>query len=311
VTTRTGAAGRLAAAFIHSKLTPLVILASLLLGVYAVLALPREEEPQIVVPMIDVFVTMPGASPAEVEQRVTRPLEKLLWEIPGVEYLYSTSSPGRAMVVVRFLVGEDDERALVRLNQKLAAHVSLIPAGASPPVVQPRAIDDVPVMALTLWGPQYDDEQLRQFAAQLHDTLKELPDISEITIIGGRARRVTIDLDPSALASRHLDPLAVRQALARVNVRTTASGIVSRAYETWRSAKTAAERDSQSIGEVMPSILLRDKYRRPLTEVYFPWRRLQVLALDSGGLGAPAIDSSDDRHVGSPIAVRCVSTIAF
>jgi multidrug efflux pump subunit AcrB len=227
VTKPTGAAGRLAAAFIHSKLTPLVILASLLLGVYAVLALPREEEPQIIVPMIDVFVAMPGASPSEVEQRVTRPLEKLLWEIPGVEYLYSTSSPGRAMVIVRFLVGEDEERALVRLNQKLAAHVALIPPGASPPVVQLRAIDDVPVMALTLWGPRYDDAQLRQFAAQLHDTLKELPDISEITIIGGRPRRVTIDLDPSALAWRHLDPLAVRQALARVNVRTTASGIVS------------------------------------------------------------------------------------
>jgi multidrug efflux pump subunit AcrB len=223
----TGAAGRLAAAFIHSKLVPLVILASLLLGVYAILALPREEEPQIIVPMIDVFVAMPGASPSEVEQRVTRPLEKLLWEIPGVEYLYSTSSPGRAMVIVRFLVGEDEERALVRLNQKLAAHVALIPPGASPPVVQPRAIDDVPVMALTLWGPRYDDAQLRQFAAQLHDTLKELPDISEISIIGGRPRRVTTDLDPSALASRHLDPLAVRQALARVNVRTTASGIVS------------------------------------------------------------------------------------
>jgi multidrug efflux pump subunit AcrB len=222
-----GAAGRLAAAFIHSKLTPLVILASLLLGGYAVLALPREEEPQIIVPMIDVFVRMPGASPSEVEQRITRPLEKLLGEIPGVEYIYSTSSPGRAMVIVRFLVGEDEERALVRLNQKLAAHVALIPPGASAPVVQPRAIDDVPVMALTLWGPRYDDAQLRQFAAQLHDTLKELPDVSEISIIGGRPRHVTIDLDPSALASRHLDPLAVQQALARVNVRTTASGVVS------------------------------------------------------------------------------------
>src|SRR6186713_1242343 len=139
-----GAAGRLAAAFINSKLTPLFIFASMALGALAVVALPREEEPQIIVPMVDVFVAMPGASPTEVEQRVSRPLEKLLWEIPGVEYLYSTSSPGRAMVVVRFLVGEDDERALVRLNQKLAAHVSLIPAGASPPVVQPRAIDDVP-----------------------------------------------------------------------------------------------------------------------------------------------------------------------
>ena len=226
MTKPTGVAGRLAAAFIHSKLTPLVIVASLLLGVYAVLALPREEEPQIIVPMIDVFVAMPGASPSEVEQRVTRPLEKLLWEIPGVEYVYSTSSPGRSMVIVRFLVGEDETRALVRLNQKLAANVALIPPGASPPVVKPRSIDDVPVMALTLWGPRYDDTQLRQFAAQLHDTLKELPDVSEVSILGGRARRVTIDLDPSALASRQLDPLAVQQALARANVRATGSGVV-------------------------------------------------------------------------------------
>src|SRR5512144_1057314 len=140
----TGLAGRLAAAFIHSKLTPLVILGALLLGVYAVIALPREEEPQIIVPMIDVFVEMPGASPTEVEQRVTRPVEKLLWEVPGVEYLYSTSSPGRAMIVVRFLVGQDEERALVRLNQKLSANAMLLPPGASPPVVQARSIDDVP-----------------------------------------------------------------------------------------------------------------------------------------------------------------------
>jgi multidrug efflux pump subunit AcrB len=227
VTKAPGTAGKIAAVFIHSKLTPLVVVASLLLGVYAILALPREEEPQIIVPMIDVSVEMPGASPTEVEQRVTRPLEKLLWEIPGVEYLYSTSSPGRAMVIVRFLVGEDEERALVRLNQKLSANVALIPSGASPPVVQLRAIDNVPVMALTLWGPRYDDMQLRQFAAQLHDTLKELPDISEITIIGGRPRRVTIDLDPSALAARDLDPLAIRQTLERVNVRAKTSGVVS------------------------------------------------------------------------------------
>src|SRR5688572_226548 len=183
-----GVAGRLAAAFIHSKLTPLVIVASLLLGVYAVVALPREEEPQIVVPMIDVFVDMPGASPTEVEQRVTRPLEQLLWEVPGVEYLYSTSSPGRAMLVVRFLVGEDDERALVRLNEKLTSNVMRLPPGASRPLVQARSIDDVPVMALTLWGEPYDDVQLRAMAAQLQESLKELPDISEVTIIGGRPR---------------------------------------------------------------------------------------------------------------------------
>src|SRR6266542_742182 len=179
----TGVAGHLAATFIHSKLTPLVIVASLLLGVYAVLALPREEETQIIVPMIDVFVEMPGAAPTEVEQRVTRPIEKILWEVPGVEYLYSTSSQGRAMVVVRFLVGQDEERALVRLNQKLAANPTVLPAGASAPLVSARSIDDVPVMALTLWGPAYEDVQLRLMTGQLQETLKQLPDVSEITII--------------------------------------------------------------------------------------------------------------------------------
>ena len=227
MTHSTGIAGRLAGAFIHSKLTPLFIVASMLLGVYAVIALPREEEPQIIVPMIDVFVDMPGASPTEVEQRVTRPIEKLLWEVPGVEYLYSTSMPGRAMLVVRFLVGQDEERALVRLTQKLAANAPLLPPGATAPLVKARSIDDVPVMALTLWGAGYDDLQLRQMAGQLQETLKELADVSEIAIIGGRSRQVSVDLDPAALASRGLDPLAVQQALARGNVRTAAHDIVA------------------------------------------------------------------------------------
>ncbi len=109
--TRTGPAGKIARTFLGSKLTPLIIAASILLGVGAVLLLPREEEPQIVVPMIDVFVQMPGASAKEVEERVTKPMEKLLWEIPGVEYIYSTSSPGYAMAVVRFYVGQNEEAA--------------------------------------------------------------------------------------------------------------------------------------------------------------------------------------------------------
>src|SRR5262245_59796249 len=124
--TKYGVAGRMAAAFIQSKLTPLFIVASIALGAVAVVALPREEEPQIIVPMVDVFVEMPGASPKDVEQRVTRPIEQVLWEVPGVEYIYSTSSPGRAMVVVRFRVDEPLEPALVRLNQKLAAHADRI-----------------------------------------------------------------------------------------------------------------------------------------------------------------------------------------
>ncbi len=223
----TGIAGRLAAIFVHSRLTPLVVAASLLLGLYAVLALPREEEPQIIVPMFDVFVEMPGATAVEVEQRVTRPVEKLLWEVPGVEYLYSTSSAGSAMVIARFLVGQDEARALVQLNQKLAANAALLPAGVSHPVIKARSIDDVPVMALTLWGKGYDDTQLRQIAGQLQETLKELPDISETTVIGGRSRRITVDIDPAALAARHVDPLTVQRAIAGANVRLPSSTIVS------------------------------------------------------------------------------------
>jgi multidrug efflux pump subunit AcrB len=220
-------AGRVAAAFITSKLTPLFIAASLALGAFAVLALPREEEPQIVVPMIDVFVELPGATPADVEQRVTRPVEKLLWEVPGVEYLYSTSSPGQSMVIVRFYVGEDAERALVRLNQKLAAHSDRFPAGASSPLVKPRSIDDVPVMALTLWGTRYDDHQLRQVAAQIRETVAQIPDVSEITLIGGRPREVRVEVDPARLAAANVDPLQVARAIEGANARRAGAGAVT------------------------------------------------------------------------------------
>jgi multidrug efflux pump subunit AcrB len=221
-----GAAGRLAEAFISSKLTPLFIGASLALGALAVVALPREEEPQIIVPMVDVLVEMPGATSADVEQRVTRPLEQLLWEVSGVEYVYSTSSPGQSMVVVRFLVGEPEEAALVRLNQKLAAHADRIPPGVVGPIVKPRSIDDVPIMAITVWSERYGDDQMRTLAAQLRDALAEVTDVSEVTLMGGRPRALRVDVDPSRLAAYELDPIAVQRAIAGANARETASGPV-------------------------------------------------------------------------------------
>jgi multidrug efflux pump subunit AcrB len=232
MTASTGLAGRIAAAFIHSKLTPLAIVASLALGAWAVVALPREEEPQIIVPMIDVSVELPGASPTEVEQRIARPIEQWLWEVPGVEYLYSTSQAGSAMVIVRFLVGQDEERALVRLNQKLTAHAHELPPNASRPHVQAHSIDDVPVMALTLWGSAYDDAQLRVMGRQLQESLKELSDVSEVTLIGGRPRQISVDIDPARLASHGVDPLTIQRALEGANVRVPAGQVVA-SNRTW------------------------------------------------------------------------------
>ena len=128
-----GISGKIARAFIKSKLTPLLVIAALLLGVFAVIVTPREEEPQIVVPMIDVFVSYPGASPKEVEERVTIPMEKLLWEIKGVEYVYSIVKPGSNMTIVRFYVGEKMEDSLVKLYNKLMSNYDIIPPGVPSP----------------------------------------------------------------------------------------------------------------------------------------------------------------------------------
>jgi len=214
-----GPAGRFAQVWISSKLTPLVIAGALLIGAFAVWKLPREEEPQIIVPMIDVFVQMPGASAHEVEERVTKPMEKLLWEIPGVEYIYSTSSPGQSLAIVRFLVGQDEEKSIVRLNQKLYANLDLVPPGASAPLVKPRSIDDVPILALTLFSKRYGDFELRQVAAQVHDAIKQVPDVSSVTLIGGQRREVRILLDVAKLTAYHLSALQVAGALGLSNRR--------------------------------------------------------------------------------------------
>ncbi|MCU0791958.1 MAG: efflux RND transporter permease subunit [Opitutaceae bacterium] len=214
---RQGLAGRLAALAVDSKLTPIAVIASVILGLFAVWKLPREEEPQIKVPMVDVLVAMPGASPAEVESRLTVPVEKLLWEIPGVEYLYSTSSPGQAMIVVRFLVGTEIEAALVRLNQKLQMHADRIPPGASAPLVKPRTIDDVPILALTLHSRSRDHLELRRLVVQLEEVLKAVPEVAETTVIGGTRRALRIELDPAALAARGLTAADVAPVLQAAN----------------------------------------------------------------------------------------------
>ncbi|MDD3815042.1 MAG: efflux RND transporter permease subunit [Desulfocapsaceae bacterium] len=199
-----GFAGRIAALFVNSRLTPVGILASLLMGLMAIVMLPREEEPQIKVPMIDVMVSMPGSTPKEVEERLSVPMEKLLYELPGVEYIYSTSMAGQSMLIVRFYVGEDLERSIVGLNQKLATNFDRIPHGASAPLVKPHIIDDVPILALTFHSKTYDHYTLRRIAAQVNDAIKSIHQVAETTLIGGTRRQVRVLFDPLLLAARNL-----------------------------------------------------------------------------------------------------------
>jgi multidrug efflux pump subunit AcrB len=172
--------------------------------VLAVFVLPREEEPQIKVPMIDVMVSMPGATPREVEERVSIPMEKLLYELPGIEYIYSTSMPGQSLLVARFFVGENLENAIVNLNQKLETNFDRIPHGVSRPLIKPHTIDDVPILALTFHSSRYDHFTLRRLAAQVDDSLKNIADVAETKLIGGTRREVRIDFDPLLLAARNL-----------------------------------------------------------------------------------------------------------
>jgi multidrug efflux pump subunit AcrB len=248
-----GPAGRLAKAFIHSKLTPLLLVASVLLGALAVWKLPREEEPQIIVPMSDVFVRMPGASAKEVEQRITKPMERLLWEIPGVEYLYSTSSPGLASVIVRFKVGEDEERSMVRLQQKLAAHTDVVPPGASAPLIKPRSIDDVPVLALTLWSKRYSGFELRRVAAELEEQIKQVPGVSGVTLTGGERRQVRVLLDPEKMAARSVSPLAVASALEAANQRLPAGAVAARDRELLLETGTVLT-SAKDVGDVVVTV---------------------------------------------------------
>ncbi|MCD6585945.1 MAG: efflux RND transporter permease subunit [Desulfobacteraceae bacterium] len=222
-----GPAGKMAQLFINSKLTPLVIIAGILLGIISVMALPREEEPQIIVPMVDVFVQMPGASAKEVEQRATGPMEKLLWEVPGVEYIYSTSSPGMSMVIVRFYVGENEEDAIIRLQSKLLANYDRIPFTVSPPLIKPRYIDDVPILALTFWSKSADQYTLRRVAAEIEEVVKREPDVSITELIGGPRRQLEVQLDPVRLAAYHLDGATIEKMIGGANTELQAGSYPS------------------------------------------------------------------------------------
>ncbi|MFQ3574344.1 MAG: efflux RND transporter permease subunit [Thermodesulfovibrionales bacterium] len=224
-----GISGKIANAFLMSKLTPLLVIASILLGLFAIVVTPREEEPQIVVPMVDVIVTYPGATAKEVEERVTRPMEKLLWEIKGVEYIYSIVKPGYNLTIVRFYVGEDIEDSLVNLYNKLMSNYDIIPPGVSQPLVKPKSIDDVPILTLTLWSEdiQYTGYELRRIGTVLCDEIKKDKNVSEFSIIGGQRRQVRIDLDIQRLRAYNISPHIIAGILQKTNFNMSSGTVLS------------------------------------------------------------------------------------
>ncbi len=222
-----GISGRVARAFLHSKLTPLVTVASLSVGVLAILATPREEEPQISVPMIDIIAAQPGATPQEVENLLTAPLEKRMWEVPGVDYVYSMSGDGYTLVTVRFKVGEDQEQSVTKVHAKLAAVMDQLPAGSLAPVVKPHSIEDVPIVTLTLHSSAYDSNQLRAVATQLQDEIRTITNVSETSVTGGQPKEIRVTIDPARLAASGITPGEVMLALRGANARLQAGELAT------------------------------------------------------------------------------------
>ncbi len=234
--------------FLDGNLSVILIILSLLAGATALLLTPREEEPQIVVPLADVYVHMPGASAAEVERQVSTRLEKLLWQVDGVEYVYSMSKPDLAVVTARFFVGEDRIQSLVKLHNKIQTNLDIVPPGVTGWVIKPVEVDDVPIVNLTLYSDKASDYQLRRVAEEVVDRLQSVKNTSVTTVIGGRPRQVRIAIDPQALAARGLDLLTVRRALQGANLELPAGefqkgdqSILVRGGSFFRSAAEVGE----------------------------------------------------------------------
>lgn len=217
-----GIAGNIAKQFINSKLTPLLMIVFLAVGIYSALLTPKEEEPQIDVPIADIFLNYPGASATEVESRVVKPLESIISDIHGVEYVYSQSLEGQAFLVVRYYVGDDIERSIVKLYNELQKNMDKMPAGVSMPLVKTRSIDDVPALGLTLWSDTYNDFEIKRVAQELTEEIEKVEDVSATKIYGGRSREVQVILNQESMAAYHIDPDMIMGAIHVSNQQTQA-----------------------------------------------------------------------------------------
>jgi len=210
------------AGFLRGNIPILIIIASLLAGIGALWVTPREEEPQISVPLADILISYPGGTAAQVERLVSSRLERLLYQIEGVEYVYSMSRPGTAIVTVRFYVGEDRDTSFFRLYSQLNQNLDQVTPGIAGWLVKPIEIDDVPIISTALYSTELDTHALYRIAEEVVEDLQRIPDSARITIHGGEPRQVTAYLDPERLAAFGLSIPALRQAIQAANVNQTA-----------------------------------------------------------------------------------------
>ncbi|WP_396183429.1 efflux RND transporter permease subunit [Flavobacterium sp.] len=247
-----GISGKIANFFINSKLTILLMVALMVIGVYSSFLIPREEEPQINVPMADVMIGYPGATPAEVESRVIKPLEKVLSNIKGVEHLHSMAMNGQAMIIVQFFVGEDIERSYVKLYDELAKHENMFPQGVYKPMVKTRSIDDVPMLGLTLWSEKYDDFEIRQIAEEVTSEIEKVKDVAITKEIGGRSREMKVILDKDKMAENKVDALGIMQMIQANNGSSQSGSFVQNDTEylitTGQFLKTAEDVENLVVG---------------------------------------------------------------
>lgn len=222
-----GVAGRMAQAFIHSPLSPLFFFTMLFMGILGLFFTPRQEDPQISVPMVDIFIQYPGASSQQVSRLAIEPLQRIMKEIPDVEHVYSMAHRGQGLVTVQFEVGEQLEKSIFKVHDKLQSNMDKIPPGVSPPLVKPKGIDDVPVINLTLWSEDVDDGALRTLALDTMQRLKEIDDTGQSFIIGGRAEQVFVEIEPERLAGFGISLGQVARTIQTANSETQVGHIES------------------------------------------------------------------------------------
>src|SRR6187401_836098 len=216
---------RIVKIFLNSNLSLILILLATILGFAALWLTPREEDPQIVVPLADIYVNFPGHSAAEVEQLIATPLERILYQVDGVEYVYSLSREGQAIITVRYYVGQDRERSLVKLYKKIDENLDAVPSGVTGWVVKPVEIDDVPIATLTLASRSADDIKLRRLAEELAQRLAGIREVSRAYVVGGRPRVVRVIMDTDRMSAYRVSPLELRRAVQVTNVRQMAGDL--------------------------------------------------------------------------------------